>query len=199
MDVTLKSPEPPVNLLSDHVSSRETTLMVHCHDSNFKKVTVMGEDGQALFHTEGTTFGTSWSWRRKVVDSSGRHLYDFRHNSLDIKMGWVVETPDGRRICSLVHKNFMKKGHAAISATVRTTAGDDVLVEMTPHDLAALTTTIDVDGCSIAAITKVEDNNAVYRGGKDRTVWKVKVAAGVDLSLVSCTYSLLSSISVEFD
>ncbi|KAI1859040.1 hypothetical protein JX265_010517 [Neoarthrinium moseri] len=162
MEIDLQSPSPPT----------------------FKNVTVLGKDGHPIFKVEGTAWGTSWSWRRKLIDSAGHHVCDFRHNSFDIKNGWTVEGPSGQKIVSLVHTAFLKKGHAAVTATVRTTAGEDVSVEMSPRDRAALLVTIEVGGSTIASITKIADNRYVFGDPRDRSVWNVNVAAGVDLSLV---------------
>ncbi|KAF3059435.1 hypothetical protein GL218_04641 [Daldinia childiae] len=184
METLLQTPNPPVNILNSYVSQQQTTLNVYCHDRIFKKVTVTDSTGQPVFQVEGTSFGTSWSWRRKVLDSSNTHIFDFRHKSIDIKNGWIIENPNGDKLCSLVHKSQITNSHSAIDATVRTQAGEDVLVIMRPNDHAALTTTISVDSTSIATIRKVEDNDIAPLGTRDRSVWEVRVASGVDLSLI---------------
>ncbi|KAI1474294.1 hypothetical protein K445DRAFT_315547 [Daldinia sp. EC12] len=184
MEAPLQTPSPPVNIFNDYVSSQETTLNVYCHDRIFERVTVTDSAGQALFRVEGTKFGTSWSWRRKIFDSSNTHLFDFRHKSIDIKNSWVIENPNGDKICSLVHKSQVTRDHSAVDATVRTQAGEEVLVTMRPNDHSALTSTISVGGTVIATIRKVEDNDVSNLGNRDRTVWEVKTASGVDLSLM---------------
>ncbi|RYP08987.1 hypothetical protein DL764_001555 [Monosporascus ibericus] len=172
-------------MLTSYISEQEITFVVYCHDSTFKHVTVTDSKGQPMFHVNGTTTGTSWSWRRKVYDSSSDHvLFDFRHHNIDIKNGWVVESPTGRKLCSLVHKAQITTKHSAIDATVHTESGEQVLVLMRPNDLGALIVTISVGGTAIATIRKVEANDRVIRGKRNRSVWEVRVASGVDLSLV---------------
>ncbi|KAI2780194.1 tubby C-terminal-like domain-containing protein [Daldinia loculata] len=184
MEIPLETPNPPVNISNSYVSPQQTTLNVYCHDRIFKKVTVTDSTGQPVFRVQGTSFGTSWSWRRKVLDGSNTHIFDFRHKSVDIKNGWIIENPNGDKLCSLVHKSQITHSHSAIDATVRTQAGEEVLVIMRPNDHAALTTTISVDGTAIATIRKVEDNDIASLGTRDRSVWEVRVASGVDLSLI---------------
>ncbi|KAI0850326.1 tubby C-terminal-like domain-containing protein [Daldinia vernicosa] len=184
METPLQTPSPPVNILNGYVSPQQVTLNVYCHDRIFKKVTVTDSTSQPVFRVEGTSFGTSWSWRRKVFDSSNTHLFDFRHKSVDIKNGWIIENPNGDKLCSLVHKSQITRSHSAIDATVRTQVGEEVLVIMRPNDHAALATTISVDGAAIATIRKVEDNDVASLGTRDRSVWEVRVASGVDLSLI---------------
>ncbi|ETS75976.1 hypothetical protein PFICI_12920 [Pestalotiopsis fici W106-1] len=184
MDISLDSPSPPVNMLRGHVTAESTTFTIHCHDRIFKQVTAVDDSGRTVFRCEGQSYGSSWSWRRKVYDGTGQHLFDLRHNSIDIKNGWVVETPLKEKVCSLDFTSFWTKGPAAITAKVRTQAGEDVVVRTHPQDHSALTTTLGVDGISFASITKLEDNDVVHMEGRDRSVWKVKVAPGVDLSLV---------------
>ncbi|RYP50187.1 hypothetical protein DL768_004243 [Monosporascus sp. mg162] len=185
MEIPLQSPNPQVNMLTSYISKQEMTFIVYCHDSTFKHVTAADSKGQPLFHVEGTTFGTSWSWLRKVYDSSNDHLlFDFRHHSLDIKNGWVIESPTGRKLCSLVHKAQITTKHSAIDATVDTESGEQVMVFMRPNDHGSLTVTISVGGMAIATIRKTEDNDLAFRGKRNRSVWEVRVASGVDLSLV---------------
>lgn len=173
-------------MMRGYVTSQETSFTIHCHDKFFRKVTAMGDDGEVLFRIERAAFGKSWSLRRRVTDSAGRHVYDFRHNSLDITNGWVVEDPDHQKICFLGHTSFLTKGHAAVTAKVRTTAGEDVLVTMLPCDIRALMTKIEVQGSTIATIVKIADNPYLFSNGdRDRSTWRLRVAAGVDLTLVS--------------
>ncbi|KAI1351285.1 hypothetical protein F5Y01DRAFT_283311 [Xylaria sp. FL0043] len=187
MDVSLQSPSPQVDMLGSHVSQEETTLTLHCHDSTFKKATVVDAEGNPVFRIEGTTFGTSWSWRRKVFDAiDNRHLFDFRHESLDFKNRWVVEDTTGRKLCSLVHKSQVTTNHSAINATVRTVVGEDVLVAMRPRDGAALMATVSVgDGTTIATISKLVDNTSkLFRGDQDKSVWVLRAAAATDLAMI---------------
>ncbi|KAI1278894.1 hypothetical protein F5Y07DRAFT_359819 [Xylaria sp. FL0933] len=188
MDISLQSPSPPVDMLGSHVSQEETTLTLHCHDSTFKKATVVDAAGNPVFRIEGTTFGTSWSWRRKVFDAiDNRHLFDFRHESLDFKNRWVVEDITGHKLCSLVHKSQLTTNHSAINATVRTVVGEDVLVAMRPRDGAALMATVSVgDSTTIATISKVVDNTSkLFRGDQDKSVWVLRVAAATDLAMIT--------------
>ncbi|KAI3335554.1 hypothetical protein F4824DRAFT_510754 [Ustulina deusta] len=171
MDIKLQSPSPPVNMLGDYLSQQETTLTLHCHDSTFQKVTALDTEQKPVFRVEGSTWGTSWSWRRKVFDAAdNRHLFDFRHESFDFKNRWIVEDATGRKLCSLVHKNQLTSNHLAIDATVRTVAGEDILVCMRPQDGAALTTTVSVSGIIIATIRKAIDNTKTSRGDQDNSV-----------------------------
>ncbi|KAF3014715.1 hypothetical protein E8E14_007345 [Neopestalotiopsis sp. 37M] len=179
-------------MLRGHVTADATTFTVHCHDRIFKQVTVVDNDGRALFRCEGQSYGSSWSWRRKVYDGTGQYLFDLRHNNIDIKNGWVVETPMKQKVCSLDFTSFWTKGPAAITATVRTQPGENVVVKTHPQDRSALTTAIRVDGISFASITKLEDNDAVHMEGRDRSVWRINVAPGVDLSLHDSLRVLLS-------
>ncbi|RWA12045.1 hypothetical protein EKO27_g3073 [Xylaria grammica] len=185
MDVKLQSPVPPVNMLGDHVSQQETTLRLHCHDSSFKNATVVDAEGKPVFRVEGATFGTSWSWRRKVFDATtNQHLFDFRHESLDIKNRWVVEDTTGRKLCSIVHKNQLTTNHSAVDATVRTRVGEDVLVTMRPQDEAALMTTISVDGTAIATIHMDSGKATTFGRDQDNSVWELRVAAATDLTMI---------------
>ncbi|KAH9904423.1 hypothetical protein F4778DRAFT_732413 [Xylariomycetidae sp. FL2044] len=187
MDITLQTPDPPVHMLSGYTSDREASFMVHCHDTFFRRVTMTSEGAAGkTFRVDGSVLGSSWSWRRKVLDGeTGAHVFSVRHRSFDLlKNGWVVESPDGKRLCSLAHKTQITSEHSAIDGTVRTVEGEEVLVTMRHEDSGARLTRVSVGDVTFASIRKYEDNYMVPRGGRARSVWEVRVAAGVDLSLV---------------
>jgi hypothetical protein len=68
-------------------------------------------------------------------------------------------------------------------------SADDVgnTVEIRPKDRGALTTVVLYQGKELATILNTEANDvqSLEKKGLDRTVWKAKVHAGVDISLVS--------------
>lgn len=193
MDHQVQTPNPPVTMLSGYVTQQDTELTVYCHDAIFKRATAVDGAGKDLFRVEGTSWGKSWSWRRRVWDQAGdRPLFDLRHESISIKNGWVVETPDDRqRLCSLVHRSFLTREHSAINATVRTETGEQVLVVMRQRDLAATSTTVSVGDDTVATIEKSEDNDTMFLKDRDRSIWKAQVGPGVDLSLVSEPYIIM--------
>lgn len=177
---------PPVVMLGDHVTQKGTELTIHCHDRFFNKVTAVDGTGQEVFRVEGMTWGTSWSLRRRAWAEPGhKHAFDLRHESISIKNGWLVEAPgDGQKICKLVHNSYLTKMHSDINATVRTKAGEEVLVTMRQRDLAATSVTVSVGDETLATIDKFEYNERLFQCERDRSVWKAHVRPGVDLSLV---------------
>ncbi|KAI2633924.1 hypothetical protein GGS21DRAFT_119744 [Xylaria nigripes] len=185
MDIKLRSPGPAVNMLDTHTTEHETTLALRCHDAAFKSCTIEDEEHNALFRIVGASFGKSWSWRRKVYDAkTNAHLFDFRHENLDIKNRWVVEDPAGNKIGSLVHDTQISSNHSAVNATLRNSAGEDVRIAMRPEDAAATTTTLSIDGKPFAFLRKVADNLRRVGGYEDKTIWELRIASAVDLSII---------------
>lgn len=116
------------------VTEKETVLTVLCHDRLQSRVSIAVEN-QRLFRVEGARWGTSWSWRRKVFDDvTGAHMFDFRHDSVSLKNGWIIHNAENQKLCSLVHRKFFTKTHSAIVATIYTQNGQDVTVDMQPRD-----------------------------------------------------------------
>ncbi|KAI3399859.1 hypothetical protein diail_5370 [Diaporthe ilicicola] len=199
----LTTPSPPVIMLPGHTTERETSITVECHHHAFNLVTATldGDPSEPLFRVEAK-LGTSWSWRRKVfADSPGgsppeqrRHLFDFRHASVDPKNRWLVEAAgDKRQLAELVHqKQITSLGHSDVDATVRTVAGEDVVVSMRRADDVGEDVTVSVDGAPFARIEKVSYQAPTGVVGSligekatgPSSVWKVKAADGVDLALV---------------
>lgn len=198
MDIPLESPIPSLTMLPNQTSDQETKFTIICHDEIFERVTTADEHGKPLFRVSGGPWGSSWSWRRKVWDvraaalennnnNNNKCLFDLRHYKISLKNGWIVETPEGQEICSLVHKAFFTKEHSAINATMRTEAGEQVLVCMRPVAGAgcASKVTVNIGETTIAVISKVSsDTEASFGVGRHGSVWEARVAAGVDQSFV---------------
>lgn len=195
-------------MLEGHTSTRETSFTVECHDRAFNLVTTALDTppNEPLFRAE-SKLGTSWSWRRKVYASPGgggggaaaahEHLFDFRHHSADPKNRWLVEAAgDKRQLADLVHrKQVTSVGHSDIDATVRTTAGEDVVVSMRRSGSAGVEfedMSLSVGDTTFAHIQKIAYTPPVGLIGKivrestksPSSVWKATVAEGVDMSLV---------------
>lgn len=199
----LTTPKPPVIMLEGYTSTRETSFTVECHDRVFNLVTTALDTppSEPLFRAE-SKLGTSWSWRRKVYDQPAgaeqRHIFDFRHHSVDPKNRWLVEAADDKRqLAELVHrKQVTSVGHSDIDATVRTTAGEDVVVSMrrcgSEESAAFEDMSLSVGDTTFAHIQKIAYTPPVGLVGKvvgesiksPSSVWKATVAEGVDMSLV---------------
>lgn len=143
--IPLQPASPPLTMLrgGTYVAEKETLLTVLCHDRLQSKINIYMED-KSVFHVEGARWGTSWSWRRKVFDdTTGAHLFDFRHESVSLRNGWIIQNDEKEKLCSLVHKRFFTKTHSGIVGTLRTQAGEDVTVHMQPNDGCKLRIHID--------------------------------------------------------
>ncbi|KKY39625.1 hypothetical protein UCDDA912_g00329 [Diaporthe ampelina] len=190
-------------MLEGFTSTTETSFTVECHDRVFNLVTTALDTppNGPLFRAE-SKLGTSWSWRRKVFSAGGegaaqKHIFDFRHHSVDPKNRWLVEAAgDKRQLAELVHrKQVTSVGHSDIDATVRTTAGEDVVVSMRRSGSASVAfedMSLSVGGTTFAHIQKIAYTPPVGLVGKvvgesiksPSSVWKATVAEGVDMSLV---------------
>lgn len=64
--------------------------------------------------------------------------------------------------------------------------GEDVAVEMRQLDRGAMTTTLSMMDSTVAEVSEISDNDIVFNQarGKDRTAWRIRVAANIDLTIV---------------
>jgi len=188
MDATLEAPSTPIAISDCSVSKEEVGFSVQCHDRVFKNVTVLDEDGQELFTAESRGVG-SWSWRRTVKSkTSGVPLFDLLHPGvLNIKNNWMVQTPDGREMCTLNHVSFMGKERSALDMVLRNEAdnGNEITLHIRPQDRSAITTLVTLENTTIAEIRLMESNDVSNLTGKDRSLWKARVAGRVDTAIVS--------------
>lgn len=187
MDTTLESQSLPITLPGGFIVKEEASIIMQCHDRIFKSITVLGETGEKLFTVESKGLG-SLTWRRTVRDISGDQIFDLLHLGFAMKNKWVVESPGGgNEIASLKHVKFLGKARSALDVVIRTAENDngkEKIVEVRPNDRSAITTMVNIDGAHVAVIQIVESNDVVNLEGFNRSIWKARVASGVDLALV---------------
>jgi len=186
--IRLSQPAVPISCNSGHISSVNSTITFRCHDKHFRDAVACDESGAELFTLGANSLWSSWSMRRTLrsVDN-GRHILDVRHHNSKMKE-WVVENPQGRQLC-LVKDGVSKLGKAtAMQAQIAAeeVVGGHVVVDMQSSDHAGSKTVISVGETAIAEMSLVENNDLSFLGtrGLDRSAWKIRMAAGVDVALI---------------
>src|SRR6266536_4070324 len=140
MDTSLETQSFPVAIADGFIQKGETRIVMQCHDRIFQRVTVLDEGGEKLFTAESRGMA-SWSWRRTVKDVSVSPLFDLRRIvGYSIKNNWAVESPSGRKICSLRQISFRQRQALDVVVRNEDDKGNEVMVEVRPKDQSALTT-----------------------------------------------------------
>lgn len=183
MDAELRAPTSPVCLKKGNMTEREMVIWVRCHDRHLQHTTIAANDGEKLFYVDGKGAYRSLTFRRPLKDASGQPVFDLGRYATDLKMRWFVDDPHGHQIAELGHKKFFTSKHTAIDARI---FGSGTLVEMRPRDAMASTVYVHIHDATIAEIT-LHTNNTPQRFGlgrvQDVSVFRVRVAGGVDLTL----------------
>lgn len=86
----------------------------------------------------------------------------------------------------LKHVKITSDDRSALDLTIGSEDAGDVKIEVRPKDKGAITTLVAYNGAHVAEIRNVEDNDvtSLEKKGLDRSVWRARVAPGVDLSMV---------------
>lgn len=192
MDSSPDYSQKPLTLVPGYIRDSATNITIYCHDRTFNSVSIIDDVSPQtpLFKVEGNVT-KSMTWRRTILSSSGTKLFDLRHMGWAMKNDWSVEDTNGKRICSLKHVSGMAaRNRSNLDAVVHgESSADDVgnTVEIRPRDRGALSTDVLFQGKALAIIMNIEANDvrSLEKKGLDRTVWKAKIEAGVDVSLVS--------------
>ncbi|KAI1269270.1 hypothetical protein F5Y18DRAFT_180369 [Xylariaceae sp. FL1019] len=175
-------------MLGGYTRQTDTTITINCHDATFKQITGVDEIGNIIFQVEGSKYGTSWSWRRKVYDETDpRHFFDFQHRSMDLKSRWIVEGPTGRDLCSLIHEKRVTANPFGIDATVHTKTGEDAVIEIAPQNSGVTTAAVNVGGVTVALIRKSFACTKAWDkvdGGPDQSTLDISFIAGNDLNVI---------------
>ncbi|KAI4842263.1 hypothetical protein E4T44_07408 [Aureobasidium sp. EXF-8845] len=190
MDPSESSSPKPLALLPGFSRRGVANITIYCHDPLFKAVDILDDaSGETLFTVESKG-ASSLSWRRTVLTPDGTKLFDLRHFGYAMKNDWAVEDPTGKRICSLKHvSGKAARNRSNLDAVVHgESTADDVgnTVEIRPKDRGALSTAVLYQGHELATILNTEANDvqSPEKKGLDRTVWKARINAGVDISLI---------------
>ena len=82
-------------------------------------------------------------------------------------------------------KENVHDGVTTILARIPTNKGDTI-ISLQSFDHAGTRTVFEVEGINLAEMFLVENNDLLFSNwrGLNRTVWKVSMAAGVDLALI---------------
>lgn len=186
MNVTLTPQASPVAITDGFIQDSETDIVMQCHDRVFNDVDVRDDSDQLLFTVESKGMA-SFSWRRIVKDATGTPLFHFRKIfKYGVNRKWVVESPSGREVCYMRHVSF--RHPQAVDVVVHNQAdkeGNEALVQVRPKDQGGLTILVNIQDAPVAEIQMTEVNLSRNR---DRSVWKARIAAGVDLTLVSTKF-----------
>lgn len=96
---------------------------------------------------------------------------------------WIVENPGGQQICSIRHVSMLNRLILDMVVKNESSKGDEAMVRIRPLDQGRITTLVEIEGKTAAEIRIMENN--LHSNGRDRSVWKARIAGGVDLELVS--------------
>lgn len=182
---TILEPQPfPIAIADGFIQAGETTIIMQCHDRIFKDVEVRDQSNELLFTVDSKGV-KSMSWRRTVKDATGTPLFDLRK----FFRKWSVEDPSGRELCSLRHVATFRQ-FKALDVTVLNQAdgGKEAVVNVRPKDQAGMTVQVKIRGAAVAEIQMTEANHSRINFTEDRSVWRARIAGGVDLALVSIDY-----------
>jgi hypothetical protein len=187
-DIRLSQPAVPISCDSGYVSKTNSTITFRCHDKHFRDAVACDENGNTWFKLGADSLWTSWSLRRTLRSAADdKHILDVRHHNSKYKE-WVAEDPQGRRLC-LVKDSVSKVGKATsmqAQVVAKEVVGDHIIVDMQSSDRAGTKTVFRVGEVAIAEMNIVENNDLSFLGtrGLDRSVWKIRLAAGVDIALI---------------
>ena len=118
-------------------------------------------------------------------DFPGNHLLDIRHQNMDMLLRhWYIEDPDGKKVAQVKRSSMLAMQVANVDMEVF--QGERKL-QMRQKDLGAISTYVSVGGATVAEIALVENNATFFNKqlGMDRSAWKIRVAEGMDLAVVS--------------
>lgn len=154
-------------------------MVMQCHHRLFKNVDVRDESNDLLFTVTAETGLLKWD--RIVKDANGTLLFVLNHKGF---RSWHIVLPDRREVAVIKRTRAIA---AAFEVEVRNLEdkGKTTIINVIPKDKQGLTTLFMADNAVFAELQLVEANPILLANSADRTVWNIKVASGIDLSLVS--------------
>lgn len=186
MSSNLAMLKQPVAIRPDHICSQHTVLRVrqHCLSWSLGDFTVTDttsvEDSatpKTLFTVDGKI--ASWTQRRAVRDASGLPIYDMRRKNVGAT--WYVELPGGSEpmVTLAPRRNNLKD-----KLDVYVHGEEEVLLEVRGLDVWKKKTEVYLNDLLVMEVELVNLLSAYVPFFKDNQ-WNVRVAQGMDASLVS--------------
>lgn len=183
-DTTLHTPTANISCNSGYISTGERTVTFQCHDKQFRDAVVLDESGNTLFkfHAKGTF--SSWSVRRSLMGADEKHILDVRHYKSGLHE-WIAEDPQGKQLC-LVKDAAGKITSLQAQVTAEDVIGGHVEVSAQSSDHAGTNTIFKVGDGVVAEMRLMENNDMSFLNWRrlDRSVWKIRIAGGVDLAMI---------------
>ncbi|KAI9661569.1 MAG: hypothetical protein M1821_008807 [Bathelium mastoideum] len=182
--ISLTPPPSPVSFGSGYIVKEDCTLEIRCQDRDFREALVTDENGSQVFTLQGKAPLASWSVRRSLKDASGNPVWDLHHNQSKLNQ-WSVDDPQGKELCTIKNDVPGRDKITAMQARVGSDMGE-VTISMQSFDHAGTRTVFEVEGATIAELHLMENNDLSFLKwrGLARSVWKVRMAGGVDMALI---------------
>jgi hypothetical protein len=183
----LSNPAAPISCNSGQISEENTTITFRCRDRHFRDAVACDQSGTTLFALGTRSLWTSWSYRRTLRTTDGKHILDIRQHHSKTKE-WVAEDSQGRQVCLV--KDGVSKIAKATSMQAQIFAeevvGGHVVVDMQSSDHAGSKTVFRVGEAVIAEMSILENNDLSFLGkrGLERSAWSIRIAAGVDVAII---------------
>jgi uncharacterized protein YxjI len=186
MSSNLAALKQPVAIRPEHICSQPTVLRVrqHCLSWSLGDFTVTDttsvEDSatpKTLFTVDGKI--ASWTQRRAVRDASGLPIYDMRRKNMGAT--WYAELPGGSEpmVTLAPRRNNLKD-----KLDVYVHGEEEVLLEVRGLDVWKKKTEVYLGDLLVMEVELVNLLSAYVPFFKDNQ-WNVRVAQGMDASLVS--------------
>jgi hypothetical protein len=167
------------------ITEDEATLLLKCHDRMFSHITVVSPQGHELFTGSGPGPMKSWSWRRQVTDTSGVPIFNLRHHGWAMKNLWTVERPGGGHVADLKNVNAKRRSDLDMVFKDEGEGGEEV-VKVRQKDQSGIVTEVFFEEKCVGEVQLEGSNDVVDLSQVDRSLWKVRIAGGVDPAIVSC-------------
>lgn len=193
MTSTLTSPKHPIAVRLDQIASKSTTLRVNHHSlswsggdftiSEWNNTKGTPSEVTPLFTVSGKV--ASFTHRHQFLDQTGLPLFDINRKAAGVT--WYVRLPDEdsshEPIATIAPRWSYFKDKFDVYISNAAMNGEETLIEARGQDIWKLRTNFYANG-SLVMTSKRTDKLMAYIPGK-RPEWKVDVAKGMDLALVS--------------
>lgn len=180
----LEQPAPGITFNSGYVSKEENTLTIRCQVPNLRDAKVSDAGGTLLFAMQGAALWKSWSVRRSLKSASGEHVFDLRHYETKVR-SWIVEDAYAKALARIKDETPFGANSSTFDAYIAADSGE-ASVCMRSVDREGTKTVFEAEGITFAELLREENNDLPFlkTRGILRSVWKVRIAANVDLAMV---------------
>ncbi|KAF2227154.1 hypothetical protein BDZ85DRAFT_279048 [Elsinoe ampelina] len=168
-----------------HIYKEERVFEIRCPDRFLRDIRIL-INGELLYSSKAETINKSLSQRKTLLDAAGQEILLVRWKTSGLHQARLIECPPGTERCQVRTSTVNPGRRVRLETKLPNDAGGEVVFACEAVDNGGLTNRFFVGETQVGELCMTESNDLdfLHAQGLDRSAWRLRVGAGVDVALV---------------